>query len=188
MTFAKSIPDDGTVFDVFAAFPALYTPIAKFSEEVFRGEGPLSQQQRETIFAYVSGQNACHYCFGGHSTSAVKLGLPPDAFDRLAVDIDDAPVEPEMKPLLRFARKLTHTPTQITQADADEVFAAGWDGAVLNQTVALTCFANFMNRLVEGHGIEGDPSKYEMRAEMATTEGYWQPFERKLATLKQAAE
>ncbi len=188
MPHFKSLPEHGTAFDIFAAWPEMYEPIAKFSDLAFRGDGPLSQKDRETIFSYVSGQNACQYCFGGHSTSAVKLGLPPDALEKLNVDIDSAPVDDALKPLLRYAHKLNHTPNQITQADADACFDAGWDEAALNITIALTCLANFMNRLVEGFGIEADPTKFDMRAEMATTDGYWTPFERKMAAAKEAAE
>ena len=42
----------------------------------------------------------------------------------------------------------------MTQADADAVFAAGWNDQALHDAVSTCALFNFMNRLVEGHGIK----------------------------------
>jgi hypothetical protein len=48
-------------------------------------------------------------------------------------------------------RKLMLTPSRMTQADADAVFAAGWSESALQDAIAVTARAAFMQRLVEGH-------------------------------------
>ncbi|MGH7003224.1 MAG: carboxymuconolactone decarboxylase family protein [Alphaproteobacteria bacterium] len=188
MTYLRNLPPEGAVFDVFAAYPDLFTPFVDFSDRVFRGPGPLSFRDRELIFAYCSQLNTCHYCFGGHAQTTLLLGASKDVFDKLKIDIDSAPVDAKMKPLLRYVKKLTETPARMAPADAEAVHGAGWSDEDLMQAVTLCCLANFMNRLVEGTGIEADPAKFMARAEMATRLGYKKPFDMKMARQGKSAE
>ena len=73
---------------------------------------------------------------------------------------------------MRYARKLTQQPNGVTQSDADAIFAAGWDETALYHTVAITALFNFMNRLVEGVGIELDPSYVKPASERLAKGGY----------------
>lgn len=77
-----------------------------------------------------------------------------------------------MKPALRYARKLTRQPNGATQADADAIFAAGWDETALYHTVAVTALFNFMNRLVEGMGIELEPAYVKPASKRLAHQGY----------------
>jgi uncharacterized peroxidase-related enzyme len=187
MPHLRNLPPHATVFDVFMAFAEIYEPFADFSERIFRGPGPLSLQERELIFSYCSDLNACHYCFGGHAETAKLFGAPKDVFDRLRADIEAAPVPAKLKPLLRYVKKLTETPSRMTRADADAVYAAGWDDAAFHQAIALCCLANFMNRLVDGSGVEADPAKFALRAKNAAENGYQKPFLARLAARQGAA-
>ena len=40
----------------------------------------------------------------------------------------------------------------VAQADADRVFAAGWSEQALHDAINIICMANFMTRMVLGHG------------------------------------
>ena len=55
-------------------------------------------------------------------------------------------------PCIQFVKKLTLTPADMTQADADAVFDAGWDEG-LHDAIAITARMCFMQRIVEGHGF-----------------------------------
>jgi uncharacterized peroxidase-related enzyme len=182
----RNLPEHATVFDVFAAYPEMFGSIADFSQAAFRGPGPLPPRDRELIFSYVSQLNACEYCFGGHSETTKLLGASADVFDKLRIGIETAPVDEKLKPLLRYAKKLTETPARITPADADACYAAGWSDDALMQTIAMTCLANFMNRLVEGTGVHADPAKFAARAKAAVEKGYQRPFREKMAALGKA--
>jgi alkylhydroperoxidase family enzyme len=61
-----------------------------------------------------------------------------------------------MRPVLSFVRKLTLSPSRMTPADADAVFAAGWDDQALHDAAVICGLFNLMNRLVDGLGIEAD--------------------------------
>ena len=97
--------------------------------------------------------------------------------------IETAAVDEKLKPLLRYAKKLTEAPARITPADAEACYAAGWSDEAIMQAIAVTCLANFMNRLVEGSGVHADPSKFAMRAKAAVEKGYQRPFREKMAAL-----
>jgi hypothetical protein len=60
----------------------------------------------------------------------------------------------------------------VTKADAETLTAAGWDDAALYYAVAVTALFNFMNRLVEGLGIELEPSYVVPAAQRLAERGY----------------
>ena len=66
---------------------------------------------------------------------------------------DTTPVDARLKPLLAFVRKLMLTPGGMSQADADAVFAAGWEEQALQDAIAASGRAACMQKLVEGHGV-----------------------------------
>jgi len=60
----------------------------------------------------------------------------------------------------------------VTKADADAIIADGWDETALYHTVAVTALFNFMNRLVEGLGIELDPAYVKPASQRLAKRGY----------------
>jgi hypothetical protein len=88
------------------------------------------------------------------------------------VDVDAAPVDARMKPVLRYVRKLTQTPSRMTPRDAEAVFAAGWDERALHDAVSVCALFNLMNRLVEGLGIEADAGYFGVAVQRLATQGY----------------
>ena len=116
-----------------------------------RGPSPFTQAQRELIAAFVSGPNTCTYCYGTHVGVAEACGVAPDLTKALLVDIETAPLEARMKPILRHVRKLTLSPARVTEADAAAVYEVGWGDDALYSTVLVTALFNFYNRLVEGN-------------------------------------
>jgi uncharacterized peroxidase-related enzyme len=188
VALVRNLPAEAAVFDVFSAYPDLFAPIAEFSQKAFRGPGPLPPRDRELIFAYASQLNACAYCFGGHASTSKLLGAADDVFEKLKADIGTAPVDPKLRPLLRYVKKLTETPARMTPADADAVYAAGWSDEALMQAIAVCCLANFMNRLVEGTGVHADPAKFAARAKLAVEKGYQRPFEERMAAMDRKIE
>ena len=141
-----------------------------------RGPSAFSPGQRELIAAYVSGVNACTYCLGGHVAAAEAFGVEIGLFEQLMDDVDSAGVDERLKPVLMFVKKLTLTPALMTQADADAVFAAGWDEKALHDAIVVCCMFNFMNRLVDGHGIRTNPDVFGERGRRHKEFGYLDQF------------
>ena len=59
----------------------------------------------------------------------------------------------EMKPLLAYVKKLTQHPSKVTDAHAQAVYDAGWSEQALHDAISVCALFNFMNRIVEGHGV-----------------------------------
>jgi uncharacterized peroxidase-related enzyme len=146
-----------------------------------RGPSPLTPAQRELIGAYVSSLNACQYCYGGHRAAAELFGVSPQTIDGLINDPATAPIDRRLRPIFAFVKKLTLTLTHMTQADADAVFAAGWDETALHSAIAVCCLFNFMNRLVDGHGIEADRTSFSERGRKHVEMGYVAQYEAAVA-------
>ena len=56
-------------------------------------------------------------------------------------------------PCFSFVHKLTLSPSRMTAADAEAVFAAGWNDRALHDAAAICGLFNLMSRLVDGLGI-----------------------------------
>src|SRR5260370_1788484 len=162
MPFFKSLPADCGVRHIVQMNKPVGRALIQLHEALMRAESPLTPAQHELIAAYVSGLNACHYCYGVHSRTAEAFGLPAKTLQALVADLDAAPVEPKMRPLLAYARKLTLTPSKMTAADAKTVFDAGWSERALHDAVLTTSLFNFMNRLVDGHGVTGSEGTFQI--------------------------
>jgi hypothetical protein len=110
----------------------------------------------------------------GFTRTSRRDNLPgkQDHPEQLLSDFEAAPVDARLKPILTYARKLTLQPAMMTQADADAVFAAGWGEAELHDAVLTICLFNFMNRLLEGHGVKGNSALYQARGQALRDEGY----------------
>ncbi|MCB1741072.1 MAG: carboxymuconolactone decarboxylase family protein [Gammaproteobacteria bacterium] len=157
MPFFKSLPANAGPPVVFNAHPELYGLWSQMSEVMMNGPSALSQAERELILAFAAGAAGCEFVYVAHSEVAYAWGIEAGLLDKLLADLEAAPVEPKLRALLAFVRKLAVTPGAMTQADADAVFDAGWDEQALHDAIAVTARAAFMQRLVEGHGFTPMP-------------------------------
>lgn len=180
MPIFNSLGSRPTALDIFSMNKEAARHIVEFHTIVLRGDGPLSEQQCEMIATYVSGLNGCEYCYGVHSAASVNYGTDRAKLDALFEDIDTAGVDPKMVPLLKYAGKLTRNMGEMSEADAQAVYDAGWGEDALHQAVLVTCIFNFMNRLLEGHGVKGNPAIFEARGKALVDQGY-EPLMKALA-------
>jgi uncharacterized peroxidase-related enzyme len=172
MTYLPSLPADAVLLDVFRAYPRTSRPLLAYHQALLRGPSPLSVAERELIAAYVSGLNACRYCHGVHTAVAEAFGISAGTLGALLEGIGAAPVTERMKPLLRYAGKLTLTPAKITPGDAEAVLAAGWEEQALHDAVAVCGLFSLMNRLVEGLGITAGEDYVQASARRLAKTGY----------------
>lgn len=161
-----------TVPDILKMSPDAGVALMELHEAIMRAPSALSAGEREMIAAYVSGLNACRYCHGVHAETAKAYGVPAAAVDRMGNDLEGAGIDARMLPLLRVARKLTEKPESLTAEDTQAVYDAGWDEKALHDAIMVVCCFNFMNRLLEGHGVHGNDEMYKQRGPMLKQHGY----------------
>ncbi|WP_328450707.1 MULTISPECIES: carboxymuconolactone decarboxylase family protein [unclassified Amycolatopsis] len=172
MSYLKSLPAETTLLQVFRSYPDPARHLLAFHETLLRGDSPFSPGEREMIAAYVSGLNACDYCHGIHTVTAEAFGIPEGVLTAAVADLASSPVDDKLKPVLAYVGKLTRTPSRMTDADAEAVFAAGWDEQALHDAVLVCALFNFMNRMVEGLGIKADAAYATESGERLAEGGY----------------
>ncbi|MHA7870733.1 MAG: carboxymuconolactone decarboxylase family protein [Hyphococcus sp.] len=174
MALFPSLPAAPHLADVYKAFPQHARPLLDYHDLLLRGESPLSVAERELIAAYVSGLNACAFCYGAHVIYAEVFGVEEGLLDALVADIETAPVDPKLKPLLKYVAKLKDLPPKLTDADARAVYDAGWSERALFDAIQVAALFNYMNRIIEGTGVTFDyaanpPSEEEREARKTRT-------------------
>jgi uncharacterized peroxidase-related enzyme len=132
----------------------LFEPYMDFIHRLMSYPAGPSQREKEIIAAFVSSLNACAFCFGAHKNVCMALGVDEALFQRLLDDIDTAPVDARLKPILHYARKLTLTPSRMTDDDAKACYRAGWSEEDLTIAIAVVSSWNWFNRMILGHGID----------------------------------
>jgi uncharacterized peroxidase-related enzyme len=153
MPFFKSYPEDANPGTVFEAYPEIYEPWAHMGQALINGPSPLTPAEREMIQAYVAGIADCQFGYIAHAEIAYASGIKRGLIEKLVSDLDTAPIDDKFKPLMAYVRELTLAPSSIRHADAEAVFAAGWDEKALHDTIAVTARMNFMCRIVQGFGF-----------------------------------
>jgi uncharacterized peroxidase-related enzyme len=123
------------------------------SQALMNGPSPLSEGERELILAFAAGVAGCEFVYVAHSEVAYSWGIEQGLIAALLDDFDGANLSVRLRPLLAFVRKLSLTPSDMSQSDANAVFEAGWSEQALHDAIAVTARAAFMQRLVEGHGF-----------------------------------
>lgn len=139
-------------------------------------DSPFTVAQRELLAAFVSGTNACNYCVGAHTATAVEFGVEEELVSSLLRNVDTADIDENLKPVFGFVKKLTLEPTTMIQADADDVFDAGWSERALYEAIIICCTWSFMNRFVEGLGLNVIPEQFSMEGKMLSA-GYDKIFD-----------
>ncbi len=61
-----------------------------------------------------------------------------------------------MRALCDFAVLLTHNPSQVTGGDIERLREHGWTDAGIHDGIQVVSFFNYINRVADGVGIEGE--------------------------------
>ena len=154
MAYLDFLPDNATLIDLFRAYPRLDQLTNELAQEILRGDGELTPAQRETLFAFGSGLNNCHFCHGAHTAIAEAMGVDSELIGQALQDLDSAAVDAGMRALMGYVRKLTLSPGSMRRSDVDAVRAAGWSDRALHEAVAVCALQNFFNRWVDGTGVD----------------------------------
>ncbi len=80
--------------------------------------------------------------------------MDENLLESMLSDLDASDVDEKLKPVLRFVKKLTETPSRMEQSDVDAIFAAGWDEDAYHYAVMICGLFNLMNRVIDGYGVK----------------------------------
>ena len=174
MAFVKSVPEaEESVAAVMRRYPKQAIPLIELTDIIMRsGDCAFTSEQRELIAAYSSGLNDCTYCYNTHKSTAEAFGVDENLLDSMLSDLDTSAVDDKLKPVLRFVRKLTQSPSRMVQADADAIFDAGWDEDCFHFTVMICGLFNLMNRMMDGYGVKNTADFRKSRGKVLADNGY----------------
>jgi len=176
MAFFSYLDDNADITDITFKDRSRLGPLDKASQRIMRGHSAFSPAEREMMAAYVSGLNACAFCHGSHKAVAQQFGVEPSVIEQMVRDIDTAPIDNQLRPVFQYLKKLTLSPSKLTEADVKKVTDAGWSEEALHQAILVGCLFNFYNRLLDGHGIRGHENIYKMGGVHLYKNGYGVPW------------
>lgn len=160
------------VADVFLRDPARYAPLLQFIEAVMVGPSDLSKAEREMIAAHVSKLNGCDFCLGAHKWTLAAMDIDLRLIEAVEAGPDADGVDEKLRPVLRFAGKLTRTPEDIGQSDIDTLRTAGWSDQAIEDAINVVSLFNYVNRLVDAFGIKGTDSYFKQIGAALAMQGY----------------
>ena len=136
----------------------------KMTDEIMLVEGPLTDQERELVAAYVSGLNACSFCYRGHKAIAEMFGVEEGLIDQIVENLEGADIDDKIRAALQFSKKVTEQPSKLVDADAEALYSAGWSEAALMNIVEICALFAMYNRLADGTGVIAGNTKTTLTA------------------------
>ena len=176
MGFLPSLPEKTNLSDVFKAYPKGVGHLLRYHDAILRSPSPFTIGERELIAALVSRLNGCEFCSNAHTFYTESYGMAEGLVDSVVEDITASDAPEKMKPVLAYVRKLTLAPATVAQGDVDAMLDAGWPEEAVHDAVVVTALYNFMNRIIEGTGIDPFADDYAKRSARVRK----RPIERRL--------
>jgi uncharacterized peroxidase-related enzyme len=115
----------------------------------------------ETLGVWVSSLNSCDYCVEHHFQGLRRL-LDDDVHANAlraaiqAKDVDAAPLDKAQKQAMRYAKILTETPAELSEADVIGLRQVGYDDGEILEINQVSAYFAYANRTVLGLGCSTD--------------------------------
>jgi uncharacterized peroxidase-related enzyme len=152
--------------------------LSNLAQTILQGPSPLTKGEREMIAAYVSDLNRCEFCFESHSSSArVHLGDAGNTIKAIKLNVDEAPVSPKMKALLKIAGLVQKSGREVKPEHIEKAIAAGATDEDIHDAILIAAAFCMYNRYVDGLGtnLPGSHSDYAPMGERMAKKGYTYP-------------
>ena len=159
----------------FAFRPDTAKPLRELAEVLLRGENSLTSAERETIAAFVSSRNECHFCQASHSAAAAHHdGGSYEMVDAVKRDYQSSSVSPRLKSLLGIAAHVQQGGKAVTPDDIAAARAAGATEVEIHDTILIAAAFCMFNRYVDGLAMltPTDPTLYDVMGQRMAREGY----------------
>jgi uncharacterized peroxidase-related enzyme len=159
----------------FAFRPETAKPMRELAEVLLRGASTLTSAERETIAAFVSSRNECHFCQASHSAAAAHH-QHGDYSNVNAVkdDYQSAPVSPKLKALLTIAARVQEGGRMVAAADVQRARDEGATDLEIHDVVLIAAAFCMFNRYVDGLATltPYDDEAYDAMGRRMATQGY----------------
>lgn len=148
--------------------PALSLAWTKLNTAL-KGMKSLDRETTLQVSFAVSMENGCRYCTMHQVVGLRRLGVSPAKL--MAMQKDDETLTPHERVAVNFARKLTRTPSEMTDADYESLRAEfGEQGAL--KVLLQTCRFAFMNRFTDGLRLPSEDEAIKVYREVYGTDEF----------------
>jgi len=89
-----------------------------------------------------------------HRRGLLRLTGDAELVERIATDFERAGLDARRLAMLRYADKLTRTPSAMVRADVEALRAVGFEDADVLAIAEVVAYYAYANRLVDGLGVE----------------------------------
>ncbi len=154
MAFFSFLPvQKAAMKDLLLAKPRFYVPLMNYAQAVMRQKSELSIGDKELIAAYVSALNGCGFCYDMHAYIANQYDVSEEKLKSLVENIETADITEKQKPIFRYVKKITLTPSKVVQNDIDVIIKAGWKEKTAHDALHIAALFATFNRIADGAGL-----------------------------------
>jgi uncharacterized peroxidase-related enzyme len=121
-----------------------------------RPDSPFSRLQREMVATVVYGLIGAKPCLSAHCEAIRRLTGDDDLGPEFVQKWPEYPIDAMTRALLRYAKRLTLAPDQITDQDIASLREAGWDERAIYEATGLVGIFNFIGRFEAASGLPMD--------------------------------
>jgi uncharacterized peroxidase-related enzyme len=142
------------IWHLFAYRPQATDHLSRFTQEIMRGECPLTPGFRELIAAYTSWGNRCEFCSKYHvAVAAEMLGQSQDYVWTVVRSLESSPLSEKEKALLRFVERVNHCAQEVVPEDIASLQELGWSDEAVYYAITVCALFNFYNRWIGAGGV-----------------------------------
>ena len=121
-----------------------------------RPNSPFSRLQREMVATVVYGIIGARPCLSAHCEAMRRLTGDDDLGPEFVQKWPNYPIDAPTRALLRYAKRLTQTPDQISDQDIASLRETGWDERAIYEATGLVAIFNFIGRFEAASGLPMD--------------------------------
>ena len=114
----------------------------------------LRRADCEMLATIVSSINTCEYCLMHHTEALQFYWKDRERVERLVRDYRTAGLSDEQLALAEYARKLTASPSSMTEEDVVDLREVGFSDRQILDANLIVSYFNFVNRIASGLGVE----------------------------------
>src|SRR5262245_46307828 len=150
LTTRGRIPD---IRAVMAGEPLVVEGFASFFPENNYACGSIDRRLAEMIATVASVANGSGFGAPAHARRLAGITGDQAFSDSVLHDYRSATLARKERVLLDYVWKLSKTPGEMTEADMNELRAAGWTDPQVVATIHVTSLFAYMNRVAEAFGL-----------------------------------
>lgn len=152
--YRGDLDDDGFVFSHTRAMAVNPEALAAFETLVHAIVPSIGVRTYELVTLAAAGALRSPHCLLAHGRKALRAGaLDEDQLEGVACDGDHADLSDADRAVMRFARRVSVDPTEMSDADSQELRDAGFDDRQIVDIALAAAARNYFSRALQALAV-----------------------------------